>query len=129
MSMTMDNNGWGEVIDRIISGSNKGIAVNPRLEGLTLSIKEIKNDGFSVNAHSVRGAVEVIKPLFYDPMESDYDRIYLRLVKTSDIIGASRPSPFVPYGRNNIPDFITVKIRSSSKQPKFSKGSNESGPI
>ncbi|GME70682.1 unnamed protein product [Ambrosiozyma monospora] len=125
MSMTMDNNGWGEVIDRIISGSNKGIAVNPRLEGLTLSIKEIKNDGFSVNAHSVRGAVEVIKPLFYDPMESDYDRIYLRVVRPIDIVGARRPSTFVPNGRNKIPDFITVEVRSSSKQLMFAKGSNE----
>ncbi|GME91554.1 unnamed protein product [Ambrosiozyma monospora] len=59
-------------------------------------------------------------------MESDYDRIYLRVVRPIDIVGARRPSTFVPNGRNNIPDFITVKIRSSSKQLKFSKGSNES---
>ncbi|QPG74474.1 hypothetical protein FOA43_001804 [Brettanomyces nanus] len=44
MSMAMANSGWGELVDRIISGSDKGVAVNPRAETLILSIKELKEE-------------------------------------------------------------------------------------
>lgn len=44
MSIAMANSGWGELVDRIISGSDKGIAVNPRAERLVLSIKELRSE-------------------------------------------------------------------------------------
>ncbi|GME79751.1 unnamed protein product [Ambrosiozyma monospora] len=119
MSMTMDNNGWGELIDRIISGSNKGIAINPRIDRLSFTIKELKNEAFFSEVHSDH-AIDVIRTLFYDPMEGDYDRIYLKLVKATDI-----KKSFLPQSRKKAPDFITVEVRGSSKQLRFSKGSNE----
>ncbi|GME82188.1 unnamed protein product [Ambrosiozyma monospora] len=119
MSMTLDNNGWGELIERIISGSNKGIAINPRLERLTFTIKELKSDSLFSEIHSDR-AVDVIRTLSYDPMEPDYDRIYLKLVKVTDI-----KTGFMSQSRKKSPDFITAEVRSSSKQLKFSEASNE----
>ncbi|GME84880.1 unnamed protein product, partial [Ambrosiozyma monospora] len=52
MSMTMENNGWGELVDRIISGSNKGIAINPRLDTMAFKIKELRNDSFLSDSQS-----------------------------------------------------------------------------
>lgn len=44
MSIAMQNSGWGQLVDRIITGSDQGIAVNLRAETLVLSIKELKDE-------------------------------------------------------------------------------------
>lgn len=44
MSLALQNTGWGQLVDRIITGSDKGIAVNPRAETLVLSIKELREE-------------------------------------------------------------------------------------
>ncbi|GME82304.1 unnamed protein product [Ambrosiozyma monospora] len=118
MSMTMANNGWGELVDRIISGSNKGIAINPRCEKLDFTIKELKNESF-VSEIQTNRAIDVIRTLFFDPAEPNYDRIYLKVIKASDLAGID------DYLGVNDSKFVTVHVRASSKNLKFSKGSNE----
>ncbi|GME92427.1 unnamed protein product [Ambrosiozyma monospora] len=124
MSMTMENNGWGELVDRIISGSNKGIAINPRLDTMAFKIKELRNDSFLSDSQS-DPAVAVIRTLFYDPMEANYDRIYLKVNKITDIVSSVKLPTLSSIFKKKMPDFVTVSVRSSSKEFKFSNGSNE----
>lgn len=91
----IENNGWGEVVDRIIVGSNHGIAVNPRAEKLVITVKEFKHQLSSAddeNVPEVSGDVDVeeksapiakIKPIFFDPLAENYERIYLKMGKVS----------------------------------------------
>ncbi|GME89298.1 unnamed protein product [Ambrosiozyma monospora] len=67
MSLTMANNGWGELIDRIISGSSKGVAINPRAEKLVVSVKELKQEEF-VSGIGTFKAIDMLKcPLLPKP--------------------------------------------------------------
>lgn len=122
-SLTMVNNGWGDLIDRIISGSNKGVAVNPRAEKLVLSIKELKltNENKKVlnNISGIHGnmnnvAWACIPTLKFNPLEKDENRIYLKLNK---VINKSL--------KLNDSGFLSVHVRSSSKNLQFAKGKNE----
>lgn len=118
-SMTMVNNGWGELVDRIISGSNKGVAVNPRAERLILSIKELRlsSDNKKVldSLSSTRNsALACIPMLYYNPLEKDSDRIFLRLMKTT-VTGMNLKEK----------SYITVHLKASNKSIKFAKGTNE----
>lgn len=118
-SMTMVNNGWGELIDRIISGSNRGVAINPRAEQLVLSVKEVKLqpknklilDSISNHTH---GALQCIPPLGFNTSEKNDDRVFLRLVKTS-------------LNNTLLRDkcYISVHVRASCDSIKFAKGKNE----
>ena len=122
-SLTMVNNGWGELVDRIISGSSKGVAVNPRTERLILSIKELKltNDNKKILNH-ISGnngdfnnvAWACIPTLNFNPLEIDENRIYLKLNK---IINKNL--------KLNEKSFLTVHVRSSNNSLKFAKGRNE----
>ncbi|KAI5951651.1 DCK1 [Candida jiufengensis] len=80
-----DNNGWGELVDRIISGSSHGIAVNPRAEKLVVTVKEFKHqfNGNSTDQISLTAPIARIKPIFYDPLAENYERIYLKMGKVS----------------------------------------------
>lgn len=81
------NGGWGETVDRIIAGSSHGIAINPRAEKLTVAVKEFKHqfttDASSTNNALVNTATPIarIKPIFFDPLAENYERIYLRMGK------------------------------------------------
>lgn len=79
------NNGWGETVDRIIAGSNHGIAVNPRAEKLVISVKEFKHQFTAGGANPVGTSTPIarIKPIFFDPIAENYERIYLRMGKVS----------------------------------------------
>lgn len=122
-SLTMINNGWGDLIDRIISGSNKGVAVNPRAEKLILSIKELKltNENKEVlsNISGVNGNMNTvawasIPTLNFNPLEKEENRIYLKLSK---IINKSL--------KLTDSSFLSVHVRTSSKSLMFAKGTNE----
>lgn len=118
-SMTMVNNGWGELVDRIITGSNRGVAINPRAERLILHVKEMKLspenmktlDSISENADS---ALACIPMLSYDPAEKESNRVFLRVISTS-----LNQNQFKERG------YITVHVKGSSKTQRFSKGANE----
>lgn len=78
------NNGWGELVDRIIAGSSQGVAVNPRAEKLIISIKEFKHQFLGNFNPIVAGApISRIKPIFFDPLAENYERIYLKMGKVS----------------------------------------------
>lgn len=118
-SMTMVNNGWGELVDRIISGSNRGVAINPRAERLILSIKELKLeaknrkilDSISKHEHSALACIPILS---YSPLEKDSNRLFLRLIRTS-LTGSQFKDR----------SYISVHVRGSSESQLFSKGANE----
>lgn len=89
----IENNGWGEVVDRIIVGSKHGIAVNPRAEKLVITVKEFKHQLSSADDENVTevsddveeksAPIAKIKPIFFDPLAENYERIYLKMGKVS----------------------------------------------
>lgn len=94
-SSKIENNGWGELVDRIIKGSNHGIAVNPRAEKLVVTVKEFRHQladdsldeenfhSSKVDASMKTAPIAKIKPIFYDPLAENYERIYLKMGKVS----------------------------------------------
>lgn len=118
---SLQNNGWGELIERIIAGSSRGIAVNPRAEKLVVSVKEFKhqlqNDGSKVN-NSV--PIAIIKPIFFDPLADNYERIYLRMGKINLLGNNAQKDDLLTYeisAPNN--DLITF-AKASNQQEKRS---------
>ncbi|KAH3685199.1 hypothetical protein WICPIJ_003828 [Wickerhamomyces pijperi] len=81
------NFGWGELIDRIIKGSKKGVAVNARAEKLVVSIKEFRDDLQNVESafeQSVKTPVNQIRTCVYDPLiKISHDRVYFSLGKVN----------------------------------------------
>ncbi|GME72930.1 unnamed protein product [Ambrosiozyma monospora] len=116
-ALSMENNGWGELIDRIISGSNKGVAVNPRAEELMLSIKEVNQESFTAGVGTFK-AIDLVKTVAYNPLEQAYCRIYLRVIKCHGPEETTKRF-------NREANYATVEVTASSKLLKFSKGSNE----
>lgn len=122
-SLTLVNNGWGELIDRIISGSSKGVAVNPRAEKLILSIKELKLSDYNKSILSIISggngnfnnvAWSGVPSLLYNPLEEEVEKLILKLSKVVN--------KGMKLQSNN---FITVHVRASSPDICFSKGKNE----
>ncbi|KAG2733065.1 hypothetical protein G9P44_004055 [Scheffersomyces stipitis] len=110
------NNGWGEIVDRIISGSGHGIAVNPRAEKLVVTVKEFKHQFSGTNANSVTAAAPIsrIKPIFFDPLAENYERIYLFMGKVTLL--------------NNITkdDLLTFEVTTPNNELiTFAKASNQ----
>ncbi|GMF04934.1 unnamed protein product [Ambrosiozyma monospora] len=120
MSLTMANNGWGELIDRIISGSSKGVAINPRAEKLVVSVKELKQEEF-VSGIGTFKAIDMVKTMSYNPLEKAYCRIYLRVIRCHNIPFNSSTTRTSSVDRR----FVTVEVSTTSKTMKFSKGTNE----
>ncbi|KAH3672399.1 hypothetical protein WICMUC_004235 [Wickerhamomyces mucosus] len=114
------NFGWGELIDRIIKGSNKGVAINPRAEKLIVSIKEFKDDlqrvelGFE---HSIKTPINQIRTNFFDPLVKPHDRIYFTLGKVNLIKNSGFPG-----------DLVTIQLINEDPISKvgISKATNES---
>lgn len=111
------NHGWGELVDRIISGSDVGVAVNPRAETLVVSVKEFKHK-FIENYTPINTTTPIsrIKPIFYDPMAENYERIYLTF-KKSELLNASAS------GKENL---LTFEVSTPNNDAiTFAKASNQ----
>lgn len=122
-SLDDDNSsGWGELIDRIIADSNRGVAVNPRARSVVLAVKELQSHSSYLSNEKehdyVNGsfAIQTIPTFFYDTLSNSIDRIYLSLDKVSlcDI----------DYRETNV-KIITIQISSSNENITFRKGSND----
>ncbi|RKP30154.1 putative guanine nucleotide exchange factor [Metschnikowia bicuspidata] len=102
----IENNGWGELVDRIIRNSNLGVAINPRAEKLVVYVKEFKHQppgskpldaeppipewsgpldtpDTPSDAPATRQDKSIAKiwPLFFDPLAENYERLYVKLGK------------------------------------------------
>ncbi|KAK6201056.1 dedicator of cytokinesis protein 4 CRK binding protein [Scheffersomyces amazonensis] len=112
-----DNSGWGELVDRIISGSDLGIAVNPRAEKLTVTLKEFKHQ-FASGGNQITSLsatpISRIRPIFFDPLAENYERLYLSLGKV------------VPLNGINKDDLLTFEITTPNNELiTFAKASNQ----
>lgn len=133
MSLTIANSGWGELIERIIAGSDRGVAVNPRAERIILSIKELRDersedlddvesDGTSLRRVQTSGsfnektasALATVRTLRYNTLEKPSELVYLRVLKFGDL--------GVQLGDRT---YLTVIVRGSSPRLRFAGGSNE----
>ncbi|AAS52786.1 AER102Wp [Eremothecium gossypii ATCC 10895] len=113
-----ENNGWGELVDRIILDSDKGIAVTPRALSLTVTVKEITNTNSSIlEERKHTSAIKPVPSYFYDVLAEPMDRIYVTIGK-------------VKVCHNFAPDAkmsnITIVISATNKNITFRNGSNES---
>lgn len=109
------DNGWGELVDRIISGASNGVSVNPRAETLTVSVKEFKHQFTGQTFNPVTSApISRIKPIFFDPMAENYERIYLTLGKVSLLKSSSAE------------DLLTIEVSTPNNELiTFAKASNQ----
>lgn len=111
------NNGWGEAVDRIIAGSSHGIAVNPRAEKLVVTVKEFKHQFHASNNYNPVGnntPIARIKPIFYDPLAENYERIYLKLGKISLLSSITKD------------DLLTIEVSTPNNEMiDFAKASNQ----
>lgn len=110
------NNGWGEIIDRIIAGSNQGIAVNPRAENLIVTVKEFKYklEGSTNNILTTATPISRIKPIFFDPLAENYERIYLKVGKISLL------------DQTNRDDLLTIEVSAPNNDLiTFSEATNQ----
>ncbi|CEP61640.1 guanine nucleotide exchange factor DCK1 LALA0_S03e07448g [Lachancea lanzarotensis] len=112
-----ENNGWGELVDRIIADANKGIAVNPRILSLSVTVREITGDfGVSSVLKNNMSAIQSIPTCSYDTLSNPEDRIYLTLGRTS-LCG------FKSYDTNI--SSISIQISSSNPLVTFRNGVND----
>ncbi|SCU90338.1 LAME_0E08108g1_1 [Lachancea meyersii CBS 8951] len=112
-----ENNGWGELVDRIIADANKGIAVNPRILSLSVTVREITGDfGISSVLKNNMSAIQSIPTCSYDTLSKPDDRIYLTLGKTS-LCG-------VKAFETNISS-VSIQISSSNPLVTFRHGVND----
>lgn len=109
------NKGWGELVDRIISGVDYGVAVNPRAETLVVSVKEFKHQISEQSTDMVNtGPISGIKPIFFDPLAENYERIYLSLGKISLLNGGNQD------------DLLTIEVSAPNNDMiNFAKASNQ----
>ncbi|ODV94798.1 hypothetical protein PACTADRAFT_24362, partial [Pachysolen tannophilus NRRL Y-2460] len=118
------NNGWGEVVERIIHGSNVGIAINPRAERIIVSIKEIQDEALlnekfehldeTTNVSS--SALIPIRTLLFDPLSDSYERVHIRLLRINLIQKVS----------DSLKDsFLSIHFTSDNENFKFKRATNE----
>lgn len=111
------NNGFGEVVDRIIEGSKTGIAINPRAETLTVSIKDFKHQIKTVldADDNTPKSIPRISAIYFDPLTEKYERLYLRMGKVTLLDGGASE------------DLLTIEASSPDNSLiSFSKASNQS---
>ncbi|CDO93516.1 unnamed protein product [Kluyveromyces dobzhanskii CBS 2104] len=106
------NNGWGDLIDRIINDSHTGIAATTHMESLVASVKEIKGDCHFLQSSSNNAmAITTVGPMFYDTLSAEQsDRIYLTLDRVS-MCGLE--------GQKTNVTNLTIKISSSNEKVSF----------
>ncbi|KAH3660366.1 hypothetical protein OGAPHI_006952 [Ogataea philodendri] len=109
----LNDGGWGDLVERIITGSTQGVAVNPRAEKLTLVIKELRNSNLDEDIQKTSDAVSTVRPMVFSPFEHSYDRTYLTLVQCHGIT----------LKRKEV-SFITVIVKSVDESVTFSRGAN-----
>lgn len=121
----VENMGWGELVDRIIKGVNHGVAVNPRAEKLVVTVKEFKHqlaedaavdiNKMKDNPQSTKAApIARIKPIFYDPLADNYERIYLKM-------GKAKMNSSI-----NKNDLLTFRVSAPNNESiTFAKASNQ----
>lgn len=110
------NNGWGELVDRIIAGSSHGVVVNPRAEKLVVSVKEFKHQIVSGSSllFSSSAPISRIKPIFFDPLAENYERIYLAMNKVSLLNSIAKD------------DLLTFEVSTPNNELiTFAKASNQ----
>ncbi|SCV02688.1 LAMI_0H01970g1_1 [Lachancea mirantina] len=112
-----DNQGWGELIDRIINNSNKGVAVNPRALSLSVTVREVLGDAASSKLlKNNLSAIQSISTAFFDTQAEPDDRIYLTLKKVSiSNINALE---------TNV-DSISIQISSANDKVTFRRGATD----
>ncbi|SCV99424.1 LAFE_0A02850g1_1 [Lachancea fermentati] len=116
-SKSEGNNGWGELIDRIIADSNQGIAVNPRAISLSVTVREVKRNSNSSSLLSTNmNAIQSIPTFFYDTLSPPEDRIYLTLGKVSIFNLKSSDT--------NVSS-VSIHLSTSNEDITFRKGSND----
>ncbi|KAK6461787.1 dedicator of cytokinesis protein 4 CRK binding protein [Scheffersomyces coipomensis] len=112
-----DNAGWGELVDRIITGSEQGIAVNPRAEKLTVTLKEFKHQfasGILQSTTLTSTPISRIRPIFFDPLAENYERLYLTLGKVTALNGINKD------------DLLTFEVTTPQNELiTFAKASNQ----
>lgn len=106
------NNGWGDLIDRIINDSHTGIAVTSQIESVLVSVKEIKSDcNFLQTSVANSTAITTVYPQFYDTLSSSQsDRIYMTLDKVT-LYG-------IESHKTNISN-ITIQVSSNNENVTF----------
>lgn len=110
------NNGWGELVDRIIAGSSHGVVVNPRAEKLVVSVKEFKHQIVSGTSLLISSSAPIsrIKPIFFDPLAENYERIYLAMHKVSLLNSIAKD------------DLLTFEVSTPNNELiTFAKASNQ----
>ncbi|CAK9435618.1 uncharacterized protein LODBEIA_P03450 [Lodderomyces beijingensis] len=115
------NNGWGELVDRIIAGSGHGIAVNPRAERLTVTVKEFKHQ-FNANLStqiSTSAPISRIKPIFFDPLAENYERIYLKMGKVSLLHNSLKNELLTVEVSTPNNDLVTFAKASNQQEKKY----------
>lgn len=113
---SVENNGWGELVDRIIAGSGHGVVVNPRAEKLVVAIKEFKHQfsGHNYNPVTTSAPISRIKPIFFDPLAENYERIYLAMGKVSLLNSINKD------------DLLTFEVSTPNNELiTFAKASNQ----
>lgn len=109
-----ESTGWGDLIDRILLSSRKGIAVNPRTTTLMVTVKEIKSHTINKAAEAAIGAIRSVPTHFYDILSESSERIYLSLAK---IMLSSNL-------QTNI-QAITIMVSSANERIKFNRIAGE----
>lgn len=137
----IENNGWGELIDRIIKNTNLGVAINSRAEKLIVSVKEFKHTlSKSSEAHDYLLAagtntdvaaelkgdtkdsepIAKIWPIFFDPLAKNYERVYLKLGKVTLLgsVGKGEMLTIVVSAPNN-PNINFAKASNQIEKPTW----------
>lgn len=110
------NNGFGEVVDRIIEGSKTGIAINPRAEKLTVSVKDFKYQIKTIldSDDNNLKLIPRINPIYFDPLSEKYERLYLRMGKVTLLDNSVKE------------DLLSIEASSPSNDLiSFTKASNQ----
>lgn len=109
-----ESTGWGDLIERILNNSHKGVAVNPRATALLVTIKEIKPSTFDNSADAAIGAIKSVPTHFYDILSDNSERVYLSLGKVW----------FSSNLQTNI-RAITIKVTCANERITFNRVANE----
>lgn len=109
--------GWGVLIDKILSNSLEGVAVNPRATSLSVSVKEISGKTTTQKSMGMSSsAIKSVPTHFYDIISQPRERIYLELGKAS--------FTSVPASATNVKN-VTIQISSNNRGVFFSRTASE----
>ncbi|GMG21858.1 unnamed protein product [Ambrosiozyma monospora] len=118
MAMAMENNGWGELVERIINGVDKGIGINPRVHSIEMSVRKVSKKLVNDGLIQKKLGSNFVKTVSFDTENPNYERVYLKMIKVQ-----------IPSIENKNKDIsnqsklITVQLKSNSLY--FSRSSNQ----